>query len=336
MPQHRIVVLDDWTHFYPTVGALDRLRERGELVVHHQPAANEDEVIERLRGATVAILNRERTPMPARVLRHAEDLELIAQTGRVSPNLDADAASEQGIALVAGGGGSGGHAAVAELGLALLLALVRQIPANDRRMRAGDWVAPPTGVLNGRTLGILGLGNIGSWMARLGQALGMSVIAWGPTLTAERAAKSQVELVAFDDLFPRADVLFVSVRLSDLTRGLVGPVQLAAMKPTSYLINIARGPIVTEAALIAALYQRKLAGAGLDVYDHEPLPADHPLLKLDNVVLTPHIGWGTQANFHAMVENTVDSVIAYLDGDLSGVVNAKALERRRVARCTKA
>jgi phosphoglycerate dehydrogenase-like enzyme len=188
MPQHRFVVLDDWTRFYPTVGALDRLRERGEVVLHHQPAANEDEVIERLRGATVAILNRERTPMGARVLRHAEDLELIAQTGRVSPNLDADSASEQGIALVAGGGGPGGHAAVAGLGLALVMARVRQIPANDSSHHAGDWVAPPTGVLNGRTLGILGLGNIGGWMARLGQALGMSVIAWGPTLTRERAA----------------------------------------------------------------------------------------------------------------------------------------------------
>src|SRR6267143_545058 len=144
MPEHRFVVLDDWTHFFPSVAALNRLRERGELVVHHVPAETEDEVIERLRGATVAILNRERTPMPARVLRHAEDLELIAQTGRISPNVDADAASEQGIALVAGPGAGGGHAAVAELCLALLLALVRQIPQNDARVRAGDWVAPPT------------------------------------------------------------------------------------------------------------------------------------------------------------------------------------------------
>jgi phosphoglycerate dehydrogenase-like enzyme len=335
MPQHRFVVLDDWTRFYPRVPALNRLRARGEVVLHHVPAADEDEVIERLRGATVAILNRERTPMRARVIKHAEDLELIAQTGRISPNVDAEAASQQGVALVAGGGAPGGHAAVAELGLALLLALVRQIPANDRRMRAGDWDAPPTSMLHGRTLGIVGLGNIGGWMARLAHALGMTVIAWGPTLTPERAAQSQVDYVAFDDLFPRADVLFVSVRLSDLTRGLVGAQQLAAMRPTSYLINIARGPIVDETALVAALQQGRLAGAGLDVYDVEPLPRDHPLLKLDNVILTPHIGWGTDGNFLKMVENTVDAVIRYLDGDLSGVVNVAVLERR-AAGCTRA
>ncbi len=149
------------------------------------------------------------------------------------------------------------------------------------------------------------------------------------------AAESQVEYVAFDDLFARADVLFVSVRLSDLTRGLVGAQQLAAMRPTSYLINIARGPIVDEAALVAALQQGRLAGAGLDVYDAEPLPEDHPLLTLDNVILTPHIGWGTESNFLKMVENTVEAVIRYLDGDLSGVVNVAVLERR-AAGCTKA
>jgi phosphoglycerate dehydrogenase-like enzyme len=298
------------------------------------PAANEDEVIERLRGATVAILNRERTPMPARVIRHAEDLELIAQTGRISPNVDAEAASEQGVALVAGAGAPGGHAAVAELGLALLLALVRQIPANDRRVRTGDWEAPPTSMLYGKTLGILGLGHIGRWMARLGAALGMPTIAWSPTLTPDRAAESQVEAVSFDALFERSDVLFVSARLTDASRGLVGARQLAAMRPTSYLVNIARGPIVDEAALVQALLDGRLAGAGLDVYGQEPLPADHPLLKLDNVVLTPHIGWGIESNFLKMVENTVDAVISYLDGDLSGVVNVAVLERR-AAGCTK-
>jgi phosphoglycerate dehydrogenase-like enzyme len=334
MPEHRFVVLDDWTRFYPRVPALNRLRARGELVLHHVPAEDEDEVIERLRGATVAILNRERTPMPARVIRHAEDLELIAQTGRISPNVDADAASQQGVALVSGAGAPGGHAAVAELGLALLLALVRHIPANDRRMRAADWDAPPTLMLHGKMLGILGLGNIGGWMARLGNALGMQTIAWSPTLTPERAAERHVESVSFDDLFKRADVLFVSARLTEQSRGIVGAAQLAAMRPTSYLINIARGPIVDEAALVKALQAGKLAGAGLDVYGQEPLPADHPLLKLDNVVLTPHIGWGIEANFRAMVENTVEAVIRYLDGDLSGVENVAVLERR-AAGCTK-
>jgi phosphoglycerate dehydrogenase-like enzyme len=181
------------------------------------------------------------------------------------------------------------------------------------------------------TLAILGLGQIGSAMARFGRALEMQVIAWGPTLTAERAAQQQVEFVAFDDLFRRADVLFISPKLSELTRGIVGAKQLAAMKPSSFLINIARGPIVDEAALVQALQERCIAGAGLDVYDVEPLPKDHPLTRLDNVVLTPHIGWGNERNFNAFVENLVANILAYLDGDTSGVVNPEALEARRTA-----
>ncbi len=330
--RNRFVVLDDWTGFYSRIDALDRLRQRGEVIVHQSPPASQEELNERLRGATVAILNRERTLISRQTLVAAADLELIAQTGRVSPNVDADAAAERGIALLAGRGAPGGHAAVAELGLALLLALVRDIPGNDRRIRQGDWAAPPSSTLYGQTMAILGLGSIGGWMARLAHALAMNVIAWGPTLTAERALESSAEYVAFDDLFARADVLFVSLRLSELSRGIVGAAQLAAMKPSSYLINIARGPIVDEAALVRALQERRLAGAGLDVYDTEPLPQGHPLLGLQNVVLTPHIGWGTETNFRAMVENTIEKVLRYLDGDTSGVVNPRALERRQQRR----
>jgi phosphoglycerate dehydrogenase-like enzyme len=195
-------------------------------------------------------------------------------------------------------------------------------------VREGDWVAPPTRALFGSTLGILGLGNIGGAMARLGQALQMHVIAWGPTLTPERAAASDVEYVAHDDLFRRADVLFISVKLLDATRGIVDARELALMKPTSYLVNIARGPVVDETALITALRERRVGGAGLDVYDREPLPTDHPFTSLDNVVLTPHIGWGVGENFVAMVSNVTDAVIGYLDGDTSGVVNPAALSRR--------
>ncbi len=326
--QQRFVVLDDWTDFWGGQPAVDRLRERGEVTIYVTPAASEDDVIKRVENATVVLANRERTLLPARVLRSAERLELLAQTGRISPNVDADAATERGIALVAAGGQPGSHGAVAELGLGLLLALARQIPANDRRVRQGEWVAPPTRMLGGQTLGILGLGNIGGHMAHLGQALGMQVIAWGPTLTPERAQASGVEYVSFDDLFRRSDALFVSVKLSQMTRGMVGAAQLALMKPTSYLINIARGPIVDETALVHALQAHQIGGAGMDVYDVEPLPTDHPLTTLDNVVLTPHIGWGTGKNFGLMVENLTAAVIKYLDGDMSGVVNPAALERR--------
>jgi phosphoglycerate dehydrogenase-like enzyme len=156
----------------------------------------------------------------------------------------------------------------------------------------------------------------------------MDVIAWGPTLTIERAQASGVEYVARDDLFRGVDVLFVSTKLSDMTRGIVGARELGLMKPTSYLINIARGPIVDEKALIQALQGHTIGGAGLDVYDVEPLPSDHPFTKLDNVVLTPHIGWGVGVNFGLMVENLTTAVLKYLDGDTSGVVNPAALERR--------
>jgi phosphoglycerate dehydrogenase-like enzyme len=328
MTNQRIVVLDDWTNFWGKQPATERLRERGDLTVYTTPASGEDEVMRRLENATVALANRERTPLNARVLRSAERLELLAQTGRISPNVDIEAATERGIALVAAGGQPGSHVAVAELGLALLLALARQIPANDQRVREGEWVAPPTRMLSGATLGILGLGNIGGSMAKLGKALQMQVIAWGPTLTPERAAASGVEYVARDDLFRRSDALFISVKLSDMTRGMVGAAELGLMKPTSYLVNIARGPVVSEAALVAALQERRIGGAGLDVYDVEPLPLDHPFAKLDNVVLTPHVGWGTGANFGLMVENLTAAVIKYLDGDTSGVVNPAALERR--------
>jgi phosphoglycerate dehydrogenase-like enzyme len=327
MQQH-FVVLDDWTNFWASQPTLERLRQRGEVTIHTTPAANQDEVMGRLADATVVLLNRERTLLPAPVLRSAERLQLLAQTGRISPNVDADVATERGIALIAAGGQPGSHSAVAELGLGLLLALVRQIPTNDRRVREGDWVAPPTQRLGGMTLGILGLGNIGGEMARFGRALHMDVIAWGPTLTAERAQASGVEYVARDDLFRRVDVLFVSTKLSDMTRGIVGARELGLMKPTSYLVNIARGPIVDEKALIQALQGRTIGGAGLDVYDVEPLPSDHPLTKLDNVVLTPHIGWGVGVNFGLMVENLTTAVLKYLDGDTSGVVNPAALEKR--------
>ena len=332
---HRIVVLDDWTNFWGSQPAVERLRQRGEVTIYTTPAAGEDEVMQRLADATVAMANRERTPLNARVLRSAERLQLLAQTGRISPNVDQAVATERGIALVAAGGQPGSHVAVAELALALLLALARDIPANQRRVQDGDWVAPATRMLSGSTLGILGLGNIGGSMARMGKALGMDVIAWGPTLTPERARANEVEYVAHDDLFRRSDALFIALKLLDATRGIVGAPELALMKPSSFLVNIARGPIVDEAALIAALEQRKIGGAGLDVYDIEPLPTNHPFTRLDNVVLTPHIGWGTASNYALMVENLTSAVIKYLDGDTSGVVNPAALERRE-AWATKA
>lgn len=334
--QPHFVVLDDWTDFWGSQRAIERLKARGRLTIYTTPAGDPLEVSRRLADATVALVNRERTLLPAAVLRSAEELELLAQTGRISPNVDADAATERGIALVAAGGQPGSQGAVAELGMALLLGLARQIVPNDRRVREGDWVAPATLMLGGSTLGILGLGNIGRQMAQMARAMNMRVVAGSPTLTPERAQASGVEYVGFEDLFRQSDALFIAMKLTPETRGMVGAAQLAMMKPTSFLINIARGPIVDEAALLSALQQRTIGGAGLDVYDVEPLPRDHPLTRLDNVLLTPHIGWGTDANFARMVENMVTAVLKYLDRDTSGVVNPAALQNRRTAWSTRA
>ena len=328
----KIVILDDWNHFFETQPGLARLRERGEVAIHYDRARTKEAIVDRLSGAGIVFANRERTRFPAELLEALPDLELISQSGGAGRHIDLEAASRLGIAVAAAPGASNGPAAVAELGLGLLLALARNIPRNDRRVREGDWAAPVSDVLYGKTLGVIGLGKIGRHMATVCQAMGLSIIAWGPTLTPERAAESGAEYVAFDELFPRADVLFISPILSDLTRGIVGREQLAAMKPTSYLINISRGPIVQEAALIEALQEGRIRGAGMDVYDEEPLPTDHPYTKLDNVVLTPHIGWVTEAHFVRFAEGMIENAINYLDGNPTRIENPDALKVKRGTR----
>jgi phosphoglycerate dehydrogenase-like enzyme len=325
----KIVVLDDWNLFYESQPGLARLRERAEVVVHYDRAVTRDALVDRMAGARVVCANRERTRFPADLLEALPDLELLSQTGGAGRHIDLEAATRLGIAVATAGGTPYSSAAVAELGLGLLLALARDLPRMDRRVRQGDWAAPTTEVLYGKTLGVIGLGRIGRQMVKVCQAMGMSAIAWGPTLTVERAAESGVEYVPFDDLFPRVDVLFVSPILSDLTRGIVGPQQLAAMKPSSYLVNISRGPIVQEAALVEALRRGQIRGAGLDVYGEEPLPPDDPFTTLDNVILTPHIGWVTTAHFSRFVENVVENVVNFLDGKPTNIANPEALAVKR-------
>jgi phosphoglycerate dehydrogenase-like enzyme len=324
----KIVILDDFNHFYETRPGLAELKKRGQVAIYYDNAATVDELAERVKGATVVGANRERTRFPADVLERLTDVELISQSGGAARHIDIDAATRLGIAIAEAPGGGGGSP-VSELGLGLLLALARDIPRNDQRVRRGDWSAPVTDPLFGKTLGVIGLGRIGSQMAKVCQVIGMKTIAWGPTLTPERAAANNVEYVSFDELFPRADVLFLSPILSDLTRGIVGREQLAAMKPTSYLINISRGPIVQEDALIEALQQRNIAGAGLDVYHQEPLPVDHPLTKLDNVILTPHVGWVSTNHFTRFADGVIANAINYLDGNPTQLANPDALKVSR-------
>ncbi len=196
-------------------------------------------------------------------------------------------------------------------------------------MRAGRWQTGIGVELSGKTFGILGLGRIGSRIAAFGKFLGMRVLAWGPTLTEERAAASGVTFVPMDTLFRESDVVSLHLRLSEQTRGLVTAGHLSLMKPTAYLINTARGPLVDEAALIAALREGRIAGAGLDVFDVEPLPAGHPLLTLDNVVLSPHMGYVTQEAYHIFFRQVVENIESYLDGNLpTRALNPEAMKRR--------
>ena len=325
----KVVVLEDWNHFFPGRASLDELKQRVEVEVQHDKPADQADLVRRLQGAQVVVLNRERTRFDRAVMEQLPALELIVQTGGLSPNVDRSAATERGIALATGPGLPNSIDGVAELALGLLLSLARDIPANDRNVRGGQWQVPPSVLLNGGTMGIVGLGRLGKSLARMGKALQMRVVASGPTLTPERAAEAGVEFAELDDLFPQVDAVFVCTRLSDLTRGLVTRKHVESMKPTAYLVNVARGPIIDEAALLDALQSKRIAGAGLDVFGQEPLPRDHPLLELDNVVLTPHIGWVTQRNVEAFVDGVVASITAYLDGDFSRLLNPEVKMVRR-------
>jgi phosphoglycerate dehydrogenase-like enzyme len=325
----KVVVLEDWNHFFPGAPGVERLRARAEVVIQHDRPKDQADLVARLADAQVVVLNRERTRFDAAVIDALPALELIVQTGGVGPNVDVAAASARGVAVAAAPGLPDSIDGVAELALGLLLSLARRIPAHDRDVRAGRWEVAPTIMLGGGTMGIVGLGRLGRSLAWLGQALRMRVIAAGPTLTPERAAESNVEYATLDEVCATADAVFVCTRLSERTRGLVTRRHIAAMKPTAYLINVARGPIVDEAALVEALQGGRIAGAGLDVYGREPLPVDHPLTTLDNVVLTPHIGWVTAANCARFVESVAAAIERYLDGDFGATINPEALAARQ-------
>jgi phosphoglycerate dehydrogenase-like enzyme len=254
---------------------------------------------------------RERTAFPRSLIARLPRLKLIVTAAMRNVAIDVDAARDHGV-VVSGTEGSGG--ATLDLTWGLILALLRHLPAEDAALRAGRWQTTLGVDLAGKTLGLLGLGRLGSGVARVGRAFGMEVIAWSEHLTAERAAEVGATRVERDELFSAADILSIHVVLSDRTRGLVGAKELAAMKPTAYLINTSRGPIVDETALIDALHARQIAGAGLDVYDVEPLPMTHPLRSAPHTVLTPHIGFVTRETYRQWYSGAVEDIAAFLSG----------------------
>jgi phosphoglycerate dehydrogenase-like enzyme len=255
---------------------------------------------------------RERTPFTRARLERLPNLKLLVTTGMRNAAIDVGAAQERGIVVCGTGGVS---AATAELTWALILALARHVPAEDRSMREGGWQTTVGIDLAGRTLGVVGLGNQGAPVARIGHAFGMRVIAWSQHLTPQRAAEHGAEAVSRDELLEQSDVLTIHLKLSERSRGLIGAAELARMKPTALLVNTSRGPIVDEAALVAALRDGTIGGAALDVYDTEPLPAHHPLRSTPNTVLTPHIGYVTAATYEVFYGEALEDIAAWRGGE---------------------
>ena len=320
----KVAVLDDYQRAFEGTEAIQRLRQKLDVQIFTDKLPTEEALIHALKGVKAIIPIRERTKFPAALLQALTDLEFISQTGNHAYHVDMDAATKAGIVVAMAPGSN----STAELAFGLMLAVMRRIPESDRAMRRGEWPLVLGYVLRGKTLGILGLGKIGTEVARIGQAFGMKIIAWGPTLTPERASRSQAVYTPLEDLLKQADVVSVHLVLSDQSKNLLNEARLPLMKKSAYLINTARGAIVDERALVKVLQEQTIAGAALDVFVEEPLAANHPLLQLDNVVLTPHLGWPTDSGFTGFAENAVTNILDYLDGKLTRVVNPEALRNR--------
>ena len=320
----RIAVLDDFQNVALEVADWSAVAQRADITVFDDHLADPDAVAERLRDFDIVVIMRERTPFPAALIDSLPNLKLLVTTGRRNLAIDLDAATARGV--IVSGTDSVGYCP-AELTWALILALMRNIPKEDRATREGRWQTALGRALNGRVLGVIGLGKIGARVAAVGKAFEMDVIAWSQNLTGERCAEAGVRQVGFEELLTASDVITIHTVLSDRTRGLIGAGELAKMKPTAYLVNTSRGPIIEEAALITALKDGTIAGAGLDVYDVEPLPLDHPLRNFENTVITPHLGYVTDDNYRVYFGHAVEDIGAYLDGGPVRVLNPEVVEK---------
>jgi phosphoglycerate dehydrogenase-like enzyme len=317
----RVAVLDDYQGVALQMADWSVLAPDCRVQVFRDHLTDLDALADRLRDFEVVTCMRERTPFRRDLLERLPNLRLLVTTGMRNAAIDVEAATALGVLVC--GTASGPESPPAELTWGLILALVRHIPREDAATRLGHWGTTVGMSLGNRVLGVLGLGRLGATVARVGVAFGMSVIAWSQNLTAERAAQCGATLVTKDELFVRSDILTIHVQLSERTRGLVGARELALMKRTAYLINTARGPIVDETALVHALQARAIAGAGLDVFDQEPLPPDHPFKQLDNTLLMPHAGYVTEEQYRVRYRDTVEDIAAYLRGTPLRVLNPK-------------
>jgi len=313
VPMKRLCVLDDYQRVATTIVDWSALDGRVDVECWSEHVGDEDALAAALEPFHIIVAMRERTPFPGGLLERLPNLELLVTTGHFNAVIDLAAASDHGVTVC----GTGGRfPPTAELTWGLILACVKQIPQIDRTVKAGGWQTVLGGDLAGARLGLVGLGRYGAGVARIGQAFGMDLVAWSQNLTEARCREvdAGVTLVSKAELFATSDVVTVHLVLSPRTTGLVGAPELAAMKATAYLVNTSRGPIVDEDALADALEVRSIAGAGIDVFGEEPLPADHPFRRLDNLVVSPHMGYVTKESYRVFYGDAVEDVVAYLDG----------------------
>jgi len=333
----KIALLDDYARVALKSADWSVLKDKAEITVFDRHLS-EDEAALLLQPFDVLCTIRERMSLPRSLFQRLPNLKLVTIIGMSLPNLDLAAATDHGVIVAHSNFANPIFANIAsatpELTWGLMIATVRHLGVEMRRMREGGWQSTVGTILAGRTLGLLGLGRIGKRMAAYGRAFGMQVIAWSQNLTDETASSVGARRVEKDDLFRDADVLSIHVVLSDRTRGLVTARELALMKPDAYLINTSRGPIVVEADLLAALRSGRIAGAGIDVFDQEPPAADHPFRTMDNVVVTPHLGYVTHETLTAFYTDTLDAVVAFANGAPIRVANPQVLDhpKQRSAR----
>jgi len=305
-----IAVLDDYQAVALSMADWSVLDGRATVTVFSDHLADQDAVVARLQPFDIVCVMRERTPLTREVLARLPKLRLIVSTGTINASIDVKAAQERGVQVVYTGYSS---TPTIELTWALILASARNLLAESASLQSGGWQRTVGDDMAGRTLGVLGLGNVGEAVARIGLAFGMKVIAWSQNLTAERAAAAGAELVAKEALFRQADIVSIHLVLSRRTRGLVGAAELALMKPTARLVNTSRGPIVNEADLLAALQSGRIAGAAIDVFDQEPLPPDHPFRRQPKLLATPHIGYVSRGLYEVFYRDTVANIVQWLD-----------------------
>lgn len=312
MTRLRCAILDDYFDIALSLADWPAIKDRVEVTVFDQPFASEAEAAAKLKDFEIICAMRERTAFPRSLLDALPRLKLLITSGMRNAAIDMEAAKERNVVLC---GTQYSRDPTAPLTMGLILELTRGIGRESARMHAGEaWQSFAGTEIEGKTLGVIGLGKLGSKVAGMAKAFGMNVIAWSPNLTPEKCKEAGVGYASKDELFATSDIITIHVVLSPRSGGLVGAADLARMKPSAYLVNTARGPIVDEDALLVALREKKIAGAGIDVFSVEPLPSDHPLRKLDNVVITPHLGYATRESLQTHYQQMVACIDAFTKG----------------------